>query len=169
MVGLEQLVDDSLVRHGVSANLDPGRLQWSGWFDCEDRLNILCAPPKPGLFALAEEIVGPGQFPCADGKRVLALFRIAEAEDLGLALGRLFLPGNPERVGLAAGRRYFARYIVLEDADQRHLARITLEQWRASSAEIAVGADLGPDAAAPTDSSNKDAQIGPLLPLASGF
>jgi len=169
MVGLEQLVDVSLARHGVSANLDPGRLQWSSWFGCEDRLSIISAPAKPGLFALAEEIVGPGEFPCEGGKRMLALFRIAEAEDLGLTLGRLFLSGNPEREGLDPGRRYFARYAVLEGADQRHMARVTLERWMAASAELALGASLSPDAPTLPDSSNKEAQNGPQLPLAAGF
>jgi hypothetical protein len=118
---------------------------------------------------LAQEIAGPGEFPSQNSKRVLALFRIAEADDLGLALGRLFLPGNPERGGLAAERRYFARYAVLEDADQRRMARETLERWMTVSAEVVLGGKLSADASQPPDSSNKEAQNGLGMPVASGF
>ena len=45
---------------------------------------------------------------------MLALFQISETDDLGMALGRLFLPGAPEGERLAAGR-CFARYAVIED------------------------------------------------------
>ncbi len=79
---------------------------------------------KPGVFALGEEIVAPG----AAGKRMLALFQISETDDLGMALGRLFLPGSPERERLAAGR-CFARYAVIEDATQRHAAYAALQRW----------------------------------------
>ena len=47
---------------------------------------------------------------------MLALFQISEANDLGMALGRLFLSGNPARERLASGR-CFARYVVVEDPD----------------------------------------------------
>ena len=46
---------------------------------------------------------------------MLALFQISETDDLGMALGRLFLPGSPQRERLAGGR-CFARYAVIEDA-----------------------------------------------------
>ena len=87
---------------------------------------------KPGLFALGEEIVAPA----AGGKRMLALFHISEVEDLGMALGRLFLPGSPERERLASGR-CFARYAVIEDATQRHAAYTALQRWLASTSETA--------------------------------
>ncbi len=66
---------------------------------------------KPGIFALGEEIVAPA----TGGKRMLGLFQISETDDLGMALGRMFLPGSPHRERLAAGR-CFARYAVIEDA-----------------------------------------------------
>jgi len=172
MVGLAQLVNESLARHGVEANLDPRRLQWSRWFRCEDGFSIVPAPGKPGIFALGEEIVRPGELPASGGKRMLALFRIAETDDLGMALSRLFLPGSPERERFASGR-CFARYAVVEDAAQRHAARVAFEQWMASSAEAVTGVSVITQAQAETsllpDSSNKEAQIGPPSPLPAGF
>jgi hypothetical protein len=108
-----------------------------------------------------------------DGKRLLALFQISKADDLGMALGRLFLPGNPERERLAAGR-CFARYVVIEDATQRSAAYAALQRWMAASAKAVSGianAVTTPAFAADTasESSNEQAQIGPPTPIPSGF
>ena len=86
MEGLTHLVAESLARNGVETSLDHRRLQWSKWFRCESSFSVLLAPSKPGVFALGEEIVPPGQTAATSGKRMLGLFRIAEAEDLGMAL-----------------------------------------------------------------------------------
>jgi hypothetical protein len=93
---------------------------------------------KPGVFALGEEIVAPGAVPATGGKRMLDLFQISETDDLGMALGRLFLPGGAEQERLASGR-CFARYAVIEDATQRHAAYAALQRWLSSSSETASG------------------------------
>jgi hypothetical protein len=131
MVGLSQLVNESLARHGVKTGLDHRRVQWSKWFRCESSFSVLLAPSKPGIFALGEEIIPSGQIPLGSGKRMLALFRISETEDIGMALGRLFLPGSPERERFSAGK-CFARYAVVEDQGQRKSAHSSLQQWMAS-------------------------------------
>ena len=134
MENISQLVESSLARHGVPANFDHLRLQWSNWFRCESSFSVLLAPAKPGIFALGEEVVPKG-----DGsKRMLALFQISEADDLGMALGRLFLPGNPLRERLAA-ERCFARYAVIEDPIQRQAANAVFQRWIQESAETASG------------------------------
>jgi hypothetical protein len=69
---------------------------------------------------------------------MLALFQISEADDLGMALGRLFLSGNPARQRFASGR-CFARYVVIEDPIQRRTALTALQRWMASSAEAVSG------------------------------
>src|ERR1700674_6074004 len=69
---------------------------------------------------------------------MLALFQISEAHDLGMALGRLFLSGSPERERLASGR-CFARYVVIEDAAQRRSAHDALQRWIASSTGASTG------------------------------
>src|ERR1700722_15497749 len=173
MEGLAHLVAESLVRHGFEATFDHRRLQWSNWFRCQDSSNLVLAPCKPGLFALGEEVLAPGELPVGEGKRMLALFQISEANDLGMALGRLFLSGNPARERFASGR-CFARYVVIEDPIQRRTAYAALQRWMASSAQAASGvtsaaALLAFDADAEPESSNKEAQSGPILQGASGF
>ena len=118
---LAHLVAESLVRHGFQPTFDHRRLQWSNWFRCQDSFSLVLAPCKPGLFALGEEVIAPGELGVSEGKRMLALFQIAEANDLGMALGRLFLSSNPARERFASGR-CFARYVVIEDASQRRRA-----------------------------------------------
>ena len=138
MESLTHLVTESLARNGYETSLDHRRLEWSRWFRCESSFSVLLAPSKPGLFALGEEIIAPGETAAAGGKRMLALFRISEAGDLGMALGQLFLPGNPEREKLSAGH-CFVRYAVIEDAAQRQSANAALQQWMAASSETASG------------------------------
>jgi len=197
MESLAHLVTESLVRHGFETTFDHRRLQWSQWFRCQDGFSFLLAPCKPGLYALGEEVIAPGELSAGEGKRMLALFQISEAGDLGMALGRLFLPGSPETERFSSGR-CFARYVVIEDAAQRSSACAALQRWMASSADFHVATDAPvrgaerssagfvsghdfsgaassasaaapADAAEPLESSNKQAQIGPPAPIPSGF
>jgi hypothetical protein len=199
MEGLAHLVAESLVRHGFEPAFDHRRLQWSNWFRCQDSFSLVLAPCKPGLFALSEEVVAPGELGVGEGKRMLALFQVSEADDLGMALGRLFLSRSPERERLTNGR-CFARYVVIEDPTQRRSALTVLKRWMASSAEAVSGvpqptpdesqafvsgydfsrtanpatataalAAASADASPPTESSNKQVQIGPPSPIPSGF
>jgi len=138
MEGLERMVSESFARYGVESAFDYRRVQWSRWFRCGDTFSLVLMSSKPGVFALGEEIVAPGAVPATGGKRTLALFQISETDDLGMALGRLFLPGGPERERLASGR-CFARYAVIEDATQRHAAYGALQRWLSSSSETASG------------------------------
>jgi hypothetical protein len=137
MENISQLVESSLARHGVATNFDHLRLQWTGWFRCESSFSVLLAPAKPGIFALGEEIV-PSLGTAS--KRMLALFEVSEADDLGMALGRLFLPGTPLRDRLTSGN-CFARYAVIEDPAQRRVATEVLHRWMQESAETVSGID----------------------------
>lgn len=128
---LERMVSESFARYGVEPAFDYRCVQWSRWFCCADSLSVALVCSKPGVFALGEEIVAPA----SGGKRMLALFQISATEDLGMALGRLFLPGSPQRERLAAGR-CFARYAVIEDATHRHAACTALQRWLSESAEL---------------------------------
>jgi len=60
MESLTRLVTDSLVRHGFDRPIDPRRLQWSRWFRCDSPHSLLVVPSKPGIFALAEEVMDLG-------------------------------------------------------------------------------------------------------------
>ena len=82
---------------GVEPAFDYRRVEWSRWFRCADSCSLVLMSSKPGIFALGEEIVAPA----AGGKRMLGLFQVSETDDLGMALGRMFLPGSPLRERLA--------------------------------------------------------------------
>jgi hypothetical protein len=60
MEALTRLVIDSLSRHGFDRPIDPRRLQWSSWFRCDSPRSLLVVPSKPGIFAIAEEILDFG-------------------------------------------------------------------------------------------------------------
>jgi hypothetical protein len=128
---LERMVSESFARYGVEPAFDYRRVQWTRWFRCADSLSVVLVSSKPGVFALGEEIVAPA----SGGKRMLGLFQISETDDLGMALGRLFLPGSPQRERLWSGR-CFARYAVIEDESQRHAAYTALQRWLSESAEL---------------------------------
>jgi hypothetical protein len=152
MEEIRKLVNDSLLRHGVTPSSSHGRLGWSQWFLCESSIGMLLAPAKPGIFAVAEE-VPPSASPVAEPtpgedreKRMLAIFQISEADDLGMGLGRLFLPGNPARQRLISGR-CFARYAVIEDPLERFRAHQTVERWMRGSGAAASVADHEPSSA----------------------
>lgn len=57
MEALTRLVADSLARHGFDRPVDFRRLQWSRWFHCDSQHSLLYVPSKPGVFALAEEVM----------------------------------------------------------------------------------------------------------------
>ncbi len=156
MEDLSRLVSASLAQNGVKTALNYQRLEWSRWFRCESSFSVLLAPSKPGIFALGEEMIpgplelapdmggveGPALSPSNGsspvGKRMLALFEIAETGDLGIALGRLFLPGSRLRQKLESGN-CFARYTVIEDPSERASAYAALRRWMEQSAETASG------------------------------
>jgi hypothetical protein len=57
MEGLTRLVTESLARYGLDRPVDFRRLQWSRWFRCESHHSLLHVPSKPGVFALAEDVM----------------------------------------------------------------------------------------------------------------
>ncbi len=170
MEGLTRLVSESLARYGVDSVIDHRRLQWSRWFACESSSDVLLVPSRPGLFALAEEILAPGEASGTGGKRMLALLQFDQADDLGMALTRLFAPGNRIRERTA---RVFARYTAIEDDAQRRVAFAALQRWLATSSEVATGisSDSGemmafPSNEAPFEAHRARTEV-PALP--SGF
>src|SRR6266850_1506223 len=60
MEALTRLVSESLARYGLDRPVDYRRLQWSRWFRCESPHSLLFVPSKPGVFALAEEVMDLG-------------------------------------------------------------------------------------------------------------
>jgi len=162
MEALTRLVSESLARHGFDRPLDYRRLRWSRWFRCESHHSLLFVPSKPGVFAVAEEIMDMGTMPqgsyqgtasavpleahgrgsaLAAGGRMLAVTQFFEAEDMAFVLDRMLSRPNPMRDRLASGR-YFVRFVVIEDQSQRRTICSALNQWMVSAAEKATG--IGP-------------------------
>ncbi|MFL6444202.1 MAG: hypothetical protein ACJ713_10335 [Candidatus Sulfotelmatobacter sp.] len=152
MESLTRLVSESLARHGFDRPLDYRRLHWSRWFRCESHRSLLSVPSKPGVFAVAEEIinVGTAAIDCqaeqssaaartqSESPRMLAVAKFFEDDDMAFTLDRMLSWQNPMRARLESGR-YFIRYVVIEDQAQRRSICSALNQWIASSAEIATG------------------------------
>ena len=169
METLTRLVTESLARHGFDRPVDYRRLQWSHWFRCESHHSLLIVPSKPGVFALAEEVMsipdrvaadplvraanlseakgsGPGanlpeaggRKPEAGSRRMLAVSKFYEDDDMAYVLDRMLSHHNPLQARLASGH-YFVRFVVIEDASQRHSICSALNQWIVSSAEKATG------------------------------
>ena len=100
MEGLTRLVSESMARHGFDRPLDYRRLHWSRWFRCESHHSLLFVPSKPGVFALAEEIMdlanGPEEPPVADSRP-----RLSSRAKLGQVCGGCFRVGPGLRPGQA--------------------------------------------------------------------
>jgi hypothetical protein len=152
MEGLTRLVAESLARHGFDRPVDYRRLNWSRWFRCESPHSLLFVPSKPGVFAIAEEImskVEERRFSAASGaqatgasapagRRLLAVTQFFEEDDMAFVLDRMLSRQNPMRDRMASGR-CFVRFVVIEDAAQRHSICTALNQWILSSSEKASG------------------------------
>ncbi|HXA85054.1 MAG TPA: hypothetical protein VNZ47_08270 [Candidatus Dormibacteraeota bacterium] len=108
-------------------------MNWSRWFHCESSFGLLLVPSQPGVFALAEEVVqavGP------QSRRMLAVFEVAEAEDLSRAMSRLFAAGSPWREKMAQVRVY-VRYAIAPSIADRRAAATALKNWLSTQREVA--------------------------------
>ena len=166
MEGLTRLVAESLERHGLDTPLDHRRLQWSRWFRLESSLDLVLVPSKPGLFAIGEEMIPVGSLP--GSKRMLAIFHVADSNDLPISMCRLFASGSPLKDRIAEGH-IFARYTVIEDDAQRRSACQAFERWLVSSGEAATGIMTDAGAIANSQSQATPEAIEPPGPLPSGF
>jgi len=153
MEAITQLVAESLARHGLDRPVDPRRLQWSRWFRCDSPRSLLVVPSKPGIFALAEEVMECTALqrcdspPVSDAalaaerapvKRMLAVLQFCEDDDMAFTLDRMFTRINPMRPRLVSGK-CFLRFVVIEDQAQRRSICTALNQWILDSAEKATG------------------------------
>jgi hypothetical protein len=143
MESLNRLVTESLARHGFDRPVDYRRLHWSRWAHCDSPHSLLCIPSKPGVFALAEEVMDfgkaePEAASPAEPRRMLAVVQFGEDDDMAFVLDRMFSRQNPMRARLASGR-CFVRFVVIEDEAQRRSIATALNQWLISSGEKASG------------------------------
>src|SRR5437764_12096502 len=108
-------------------------MNWSRWFHCESSFGLLLVPSQPGVFALAEEVV---QAAGPQSRRMLAVFEVAEAEDLSRAMSRLFAAGSPWREKMAQARCY-VRYAIAPSIADRRTAATALKNWLSAQREVA--------------------------------
>ncbi len=169
MEGLTRLVAESLARHGFDRPVDYRRLHWSRWFHCESPHSLLCVPSKPGVFALAEEVIAPGvassgatnreghDFSRAAKTSSTDPASAAEVSPGGLQGKRMLAVvqfGEDEDMAFVLDRmfalqnpmrarlasgRCFVRFVVIEDAAHRRSIAGALNQWMISSGEKASG------------------------------
>jgi hypothetical protein len=108
-------------------------MNWSRWFHCESSFGLLLVPSQPGVFALAEEVV---QAVGAQSRRMLAVFEVAEAEDLSRAMSRLFAAGSPWREKMAQ-QKVYVRYAIAPSIADRRAAATALKNWLSAQREVA--------------------------------
>jgi len=94
---------------------------------------LLLVPSQPGVFALAEEVV---QAVGAQSRRMLAVFEVAEADDLSRAMSRLFAAGSPWREKMAEAKVY-VRYAIAPSIADRRTATAALKNWLSAQREVA--------------------------------
>jgi hypothetical protein len=108
-------------------------MNWSRWFHCESSFGLLLVPSQPGVFALAEEVV---QAVGAQSRRMLAVFEVAEADDLSRAMSRLFAAGSPWREKMMQAKIY-VRYAIAPSIADRRTAAAALKNWLSAQKEVA--------------------------------
>jgi hypothetical protein len=108
-------------------------MNWSRWFHCESSFSLLLVPSQPGVFALAEEIL---QAVGEQSRRMLAVFEVAEADDLSRAMSRLFAAGSPWREKMAEAKIY-VRYAIAPSIADRRTAAAALKNWLSAQKEVA--------------------------------
>ena len=108
-------------------------MNWSRWFHCESSFGLLLVPSQPGVFALAEDVV---QAVGAQSRRMLAVFEVAEADDLSRAMSRLFAAGSPWREKMAEAKVY-VRYAIAPSIADRRTAATALKNWLSAQREVA--------------------------------
>ena len=138
MEGIARLVDSSMARHGYDFGIDHRKLQWSRWFRCDSSFDFRQIPSSAGIYTFAEEIVPAGELAMTGGKRMLGVLRIAETEDLCLALARHMAPSGPLSTRLWSGK-CFVRFAKVAEESHRQAACEALNQWLATSAGTASG------------------------------
>ena len=136
MENLDRIVADTLAEHGFETPVYLRPIPWSRWFRCESSFSLLLVPSAPGLYALGEEVAAPGE--ALTSKRMLAVFEIAETDDLCVTLSRHFAPSSPLSARLASGR-CFVRFAQLRDAERRRMVCNSLKRWMAASTQTATG------------------------------
>ena len=107
---------------------------WTKWSQYQSSFSLMLVPHRAGVFALAEEVVSPTD----SSKRMLALVSVTEADDLAYMISQMFNASTDVQRRLGE-LRFFIRYAVIEDADQRRAVAATLNLWIQGVVQGATG------------------------------
>jgi len=107
---------------------------WTKWSQYQSSFSLMLVPHRPGVFALAEEVVSPTD----SSKRMLALVSVTEADDLAYMISQMFNASTDvqRRMGEL---KLFIRYAVVDDADQRRAVAAALNLWIQGVVQSATG------------------------------
>jgi hypothetical protein len=143
MEGLTRLVTESLARHGFDRPLDYRRLQWSRWFRCESHHSLLFVPSKPGVFAVAEEVIDFGTTTAhvATAASAVPQSEASGPEWDGIANHQFSSPCTPEAESqkTEAGKRMLAVTQFFEDDDMAFVLDRMLSRQNGMSSRLASG------------------------------
>ena len=142
METLTRLVSESLARHGFDRPVDYRRLQWSRWFRCESHHSLLVVPSKPGVFALAEEVVdfGTNHIATAGSTARVATGASSVPRTLSEAKGSRAVPKAGSQDPLADARnRMLAVTKFFEDDDMAFVLDRMLSHPNPMQARLASG------------------------------
>ena len=136
------------------------QVSWSKWSACESSFSLLLVPQRPGVFALAEEVVPAGEG-AVQSKRMLAILEVGAAEDLARSLSRLFAADSVYHHRLSSAR-CFVRYAVIPEAGERQAVAAAMQQWLTSQSEALDAPAAQSDASHPTDLAPRGLRPAPL-------
>ena len=150
MEGLTRLVSESLARHGFDRPLDYRRLHWSRWFRCDSHHSLLFVPSKPGVFAVAEEVMDFGRMNdhvATAAKPALSAVEgaVPQSEASGPVWDRVSDPvrssaARPDLAGSTASpRRMLAVTQFFEDDDMAFVLDRMLSRQNPMGARLASG------------------------------
>ena len=137
MEGLTRLVTESLARHGFDRPLDYRRLQWSRWFRCDSPHSLLFVPSKPGVFAVAEEIMDLGSN--VEARVEERPFSAASGAPSIAALAAATISPESESRMPNAGKRMLAVTQFFEDDDMAFVLDRMLSRHNPMSVRLSSG------------------------------
>jgi hypothetical protein len=142
MESLTRLVSESLARYGLDRPIDYRRLQWSRWFRCESLHSLLHVPSKPGVFALAEEVISSNSSDEGDRERrdCGAGAGVANDSYQGTAFSRAADAVHQTEASAAEGQRRMISVIQFhEDDDMAYVLDRMLSRHNPMSRALASG------------------------------
>ena len=113
---------------------------WTKWSQYQSSFSLMLVPHRPGVFALAEEVVSPTDA----SKRMLALVSVTEADDLARMISSMFHSSTDvqRRMGelkyLAAPYVATIKLLAQRDPSLRFVVPMVGERQRAYFSELVI-------------------------------